>query len=231
MDGRYRRERRVRDFGAKIVVVVNLKGGVGKTTLALNLACALAVRGHRTLLVDADAQRSATRWSARRLPAEVVNLPPGAGSGRPEAWVRELAELRRRCTRLVVDLPAVLDDLAGAALLFADLALVPTGLDPIELEATRRTLRVLARARAQRRDGRPHAILVPNRVEGSFLRVRRGLRALSATGEEVARPVRRHAHFPRGFAASDWVGGLSALSRARRDIEALTDLVERRLGG
>lgn len=88
--------------------------------------------GRRTLPVDADAQRGASRWSARRLPAEVVDLPPEVGAGDPAARVATLSGLRRRCERLVVDPPAVPDGVAGAARPFADPALVPTGLDPGE---------------------------------------------------------------------------------------------------
>ena len=44
----------------KIVAVANQKGGVGKTTTAVNLGCALAERGQRILIVDLDPQANAT---------------------------------------------------------------------------------------------------------------------------------------------------------------------------
>ena len=54
----------------RVIAIVNQKGGVGKTTTAVNLSAGLALGGHSALLIDADAQCSATSGYGIRLSAE-----------------------------------------------------------------------------------------------------------------------------------------------------------------
>jgi chromosome partitioning protein len=62
-----------------IISILNQKGGVGKTTLSISLAAALAWRKLRVLLVDADPQGSALDWVAVRgekeTPFAAVGIP------------------------------------------------------------------------------------------------------------------------------------------------------------
>lgn len=81
-----------------IVAVVNPKGGVGKSTLATNLAGYYASAGHRTMLGDFDRQQSARHWLALR-PAGVKAI---------ETWELDagIARPPRGVTHVVLDTPA-----------------------------------------------------------------------------------------------------------------------------
>jgi chromosome partitioning protein len=204
---------------AVVIAVGNLKGGTGKSTIAVNVACALAAMGHATVVIDADPQLTTTQWMRRHaLPARLHETPPLRDLEEAPAWMDEIHEIGAQQAFVVIDLPAVLGATLGAALLVADLVLIPAAASGLDLSATTRTLHRIAKAEDERAGTAIPSLVVPNRVESGWFRDG-GLRRMRIrVPVAMAPPIRRSPLFAEAFDAADWIGGYAPRSKAHRDI-------------
>jgi chromosome partitioning protein len=116
-----------------IISLLNQKGGVGKTTLAVHLAMALSHRGNRVLMVDADPQGSALDWAASR---EGETAFPVIGL--PKATLhKELPKLAADYDFLVIDGAPRVYDVARSAIMASDLVLIPVQPSPYDVWAAK----------------------------------------------------------------------------------------------
>jgi chromosome partitioning protein len=129
-----------------IVALLNQKGGVGKTTLALHLAGAWARQGCRVTVIDADPQGSALDWSEQRAKEGSPRLFGVLGLAR-DTLHREAPEIARGVDHVVIDGPPRIAGLMRSALLAADLVLVPAQPSPFDGWASGEMLNLIREAR------------------------------------------------------------------------------------
>jgi chromosome partitioning protein len=120
-----------------VYLIANPKGGVGKSTIATNLAGYFAYRGHRTMLGDLDRQQSALAWLKLR-PASAPAI---------ESWeidADRIARPPRGVTHVVLDSPAGIHGHAlKEALKVADRVIVPLQPSLFDIYATQAFLQKL----------------------------------------------------------------------------------------
>ena len=126
-----------------IIGILNQKGGVGKTTLAVNLAAALTRQGGRVLLIDADPQGSALDWAAAR---EGDPLFAVVGLPRPTVH-KEIAVIGQGYDHVVIDGPPRVTDLARSAIMASDLVMIPVQPSPYDIWAADEVVKLIAEAR------------------------------------------------------------------------------------
>lgn len=152
----------------KTILVVNPKGGAGKTTIATNLASCFAAADVPTTLMDYDPQGSSMNWLRLRAPHAV---PIYFANGAPERRDRLRSfdtYVPRQTRRLVIDAPAGVSGVLLQQLIErADCILVPVVPSAIDLHATSNFLRSLS-AYPRLRSGSVPLGVVANKVRRSM---------------------------------------------------------------
>lgn len=108
-----------------IISLVNRKGGVGKTTVAVHLTHWLRAQSYSVLLIDTDSQQSSANWlRSMEIEAKVFF--------QPEDILTLLSDLTNSYDFLIVDAPANFNKITQNILIVSDVVLIPcktSGLD------------------------------------------------------------------------------------------------------
>jgi len=142
---------------ARIIAVAQQKGGAGKTSLAIHLACAFVGQGKSVALIDLDPQESLSSWYKLRIEqhgtSDDLRLRTAAG------WraQTEIDRLKKEVDIILIDSPPHAETAARLAVRAADLVLVPVQLSPMDIWASEATLTLIKREKAA-------SLIVLNRV-------------------------------------------------------------------
>jgi chromosome partitioning protein len=130
-----------------IISFVNQKGGVGKTTSAINIAASLKRRNYEVKFIDADPQGSASHWQAveSNNAFEVVHHPEPISQN-------EIEEFSQNCDFLVIDAPPAIGDITKSILAITDLSIVPLSPSSLDIWSCKGTLDMIDEAQVDNPD-------------------------------------------------------------------------------
>ncbi len=166
-----------------VVVIAGRKGGIGKSTIAGNLAAEFAAMGQTVAALDADPQHSLAAWAAQgdgMLSKCVEKVNRGT-----EDLRGKLRAAQKTVDIVLVDTPPGILEVAYQAMLLADLVLLPCGPSPLDIFPLKEALGMALKARAERRSKKPRIRFVPSRV----LKNTNLGRELSSSLEEMGKKV------------------------------------------
>ena len=141
-----------------IISVVNSKGGVGKSTMAVHLAAWLHDQGKTVILADCDKQQSSSEWIREATPdIKAIRLDNA------DVILNELPNLAQDCDYVIADGPGSLAETSRALLLRSDLAIVPCKASMLEVRALAKATEALRQSQDIRK-GVPEAVIVLSMV-------------------------------------------------------------------
>lgn len=145
----------------KVIALLNEKGGSGKSTIAINLACAIHRTGRSVVLIDADPQGTARDW--REASPEGIDLPPVVVLDRPELLLSSIKTLTADFA--IIDTPAKAEKMSANVVRIAHVAIVPVQPSAADVWASAAAVKLIQ----SKRDigGVIEAAFLATRVSGS----------------------------------------------------------------
>jgi chromosome partitioning protein len=206
-----------------IIAIGNLKGGVGKTTLVVNLACELAL-SHTVHMIDADPQATAFEWHQSADFPFSVDFRPAEKMDQMSEWVSHIR--LNKADFVFIDLPPTSGAATAASAMIADIFLIPCTPSILDYRATRKALSAVRAARTARGNMRPRCLLVPCRVDRRLGVGRDTVARLHEMGELVGPSVGLRSAFINAATAKSWVGESAPNSIAHDEIKALSQAIK-----
>lgn len=207
------------------IVVLNPKGGSGKTTIAINLASYFASQQQTVVLMDFDPQGSSLRWVRKRQPAQ----PPIHAIAAFEKDSRTTRSFQLRVpggtTHLIVDTPAAIESHQMPDITRdADRVLVPVLPSDIDIHACSRCIRdLLLVAKIRREDDRIGVIA--NRIRRNTVTYQSLIRFLQTLQIPIVATIRDSQNYVRAAEAGLGVHEMKSYI-AREDVEQWGGLIE-----
>lgn len=204
-----------------IISFLNQKGGVGKTTLSVNVAGCLARQGHRVLLIDADKQGSATTWASLRedAPFQVVSMARAN-------MARDALKLAQDYDHTIIDGPPHAEEIARSCIVASDfvaLPIEPSGLSTWASDLTVRQVKEAQEFKPALKCGFVVSRKIGKTVIGRDIRNMAAEAGLPILGSEIEQRVAFAEGMTMGQTIFEWAGD----SNAAREIEYLTKEIER----
>jgi chromosome partitioning protein len=207
-----------------IISILNLKGGVGKTTLVTNIAVAVRSRGHSVLVVDSDPQGSARDWHSENGGTQLDVI----GLDRP-TLDKDVFKFAKRYDYVFIDGAPHESTMAVKTLLCSDFVIIPVQPSPYDIWASK-DLVDLIKQRQDITGGYPHAAFLISRAIVNTVLGREVKDALNA----YDLPILKNATSQRvAYASTAAEGGtvLDVNGEAQKEIILLTDEILEAVNG
>jgi chromosome partitioning protein len=205
----------------KQILILNPKGGCGKTTLATNLACHLALRGSRPMLIDNDPKGYTTRWLETR-PHDSLPVAGMSCYSSSEVAQRLAPRISRYIDTAIVDTPAALGEREIKQLTHnADCIFVPVLPSAFDVHSS---TRFIAELLVMTEFERPVAVIA-NRTRQNTKSLEMLLRALASFDTPTIAVLRDSQNYVHAANAGLGICELP-YSRVKKDIQQFAPIVD-----